>query len=76
MHYFFVSCTQINFADLEKIEIIKKKRLYAAQLLKEFMKNPYYSYGGGGDEAPLNTEHAEEIQNIKMSTRKKGKIYK
>jgi hypothetical protein len=28
------------------------------------MKHPYHSYGGGGDEAPLNTEHAEEIQNI------------
>jgi hypothetical protein len=37
------------------------------------MKNPYHSYGGGGDEAPLNTEHAEEIQNIKSL--KKGKIY-
>ncbi|KAK2441308.1 hypothetical protein QL285_012624 [Trifolium repens] len=55
----------ISLLDLEKIEIIKKKRLYAAQLLKEFMKNPYHSYGGGGDEASLNTEHAEEIQNIK-----------
>jgi hypothetical protein len=71
---FFVSCANlINFSDLEKIEIIKKKRLYAAQLLKEFMKNPYHSYGGGGDEAPLNTEHAEEIRNIKSL--KKGKIY-
>jgi hypothetical protein len=38
------------------------------------MKNPYYSYGGGGDEAPLNTEHAEEIQNIK-GTLENGKIY-
>jgi hypothetical protein len=38
------------------------------------MKNPYNSYGGGGDEAALNTEHAKEIQNIK-GTRKNGKIY-
>ncbi|KAK2387298.1 hypothetical protein QL285_061094 [Trifolium repens] len=60
----------ISLFDLEKIEIIKKKRLYAAQLLEEFMKNPYYSYGGGGDEAPLNTEHAEEIQNIKGTLKK------
>ncbi|WJX37756.1 hypothetical protein P8452_25489 [Trifolium repens] len=59
----------ISLLDLEKIVIIKKKRLYAAQLLKEFMKNPYNSYGGGGDEAALNTEHAKEIQNIK-GTRK------
>ncbi|GAU20494.1 hypothetical protein TSUD_130520 [Trifolium subterraneum] len=55
----------ISLLDLEKIEIIKKKRLYADQLLKEFMKDPYYSYGGGGDEAPLNTEHAEEIENVR-----------
>jgi hypothetical protein len=63
---FLVSCTHlINFADLEKIKIIKKKHIYAVQLLKEFMKNPYNSYWGGGDnEAALNTEHAEEIQDI------------
>jgi hypothetical protein len=39
------------------------------------MKNPYYSYGsGGGDEVPLDTEHAEEIKNFK-ATLEKGKIY-
>ncbi|PNX77602.1 hypothetical protein L195_g033570, partial [Trifolium pratense] len=28
------------------------------------MKNPYYSYNGGGDAARLNTEHEEEIENV------------
>jgi hypothetical protein len=54
----------INFADLEKIESIKKKRLYAAQLLKDFMEDPYDSYWGGGDKAAINTEHEEEIADI------------
>ncbi|WJX37755.1 hypothetical protein P8452_25489 [Trifolium repens] len=56
---------------LKSIEkIVKRDGLsFHYWLLKEFMKNPYNSYGGGGDEAALNTEHAKEIQNIK-GTRK------
>jgi hypothetical protein len=61
----------INFADLEKIESIKKKRLYAAQLLKDFMEDPYNSYWGGGNKATINTEHEEEIADIMMT---QGKI--
>ncbi|MCI15161.1 hypothetical protein A2U01_0036297, partial [Trifolium medium] len=36
-----------------------------AQLLGDFMKDPYYSYWGGGDETAINREHEEEIADIR-----------
>ncbi|KAL5077534.1 hypothetical protein RYX36_016518 [Vicia faba] len=53
----------MSLLGLEEIKAIKEKHIYGGQLLKEFMKEPYGSYMGGGETPYADKNYDCEIND-------------